>query len=85
MVLELDPVRGIARVEPGTILDDLRNSAERHHLRSQRFFVGMLAAQLGVIASTFAMAARKRSLLWSFAAAAGVAAISFAVYVYLFV
>src|SRR5262245_21777664 len=30
-------------------------SAERHHARSQRFFFGMLAAQLGVIISTFAI------------------------------
>lgn len=31
-VLSLDPDRRLARVEPGTILDDLRNAAERHHL-----------------------------------------------------
>lgn len=60
-------------------------SAERHHRRSQKFFYGMLAAQLGVIVSTLAMAARQRNLLWSVAAFAGAAAISFAVYVYLFV
>jgi len=60
-------------------------SAERHHKRSQRFFYGMLAAQLGVIISTFAIAARQRSFLWSLAAAAGLLAIAFAVYVYLFV
>jgi hypothetical protein len=60
-------------------------SAERHHDRSQRFFVGMLAAQLGVIVSTFALAARQRSLLWGIAAAAGLVAIAFAIYVYLYV
>lgn len=59
--------------------------AERHHKRSQRFFYGMLAAQAAVIVATFALAARKRSLLWSLAAAAGMAAVSFAIYVYLFV
>ncbi|HEV2211331.1 MAG TPA: DUF4337 family protein [Verrucomicrobiae bacterium] len=58
-------------------------SAERHHARSQKFFFGMLGAQLGVIVSTFAMAARNRNLLWSLAAAAGLLAIGFAVYVYL--
>jgi molybdenum-dependent DNA-binding transcriptional regulator ModE len=58
-------------------------SAERHHNRSQRFFFGMLAAQLGVIVSTLAMAARQRNLLWSLAALAGLAAIAFAIYVYL--
>ncbi len=57
-------------------------SAERHHARSQRFFFGMLAAQAGVIISTFAMAARQRNLLWTLAAAAGLAAIALAIYVY---
>lgn len=58
-------------------------SAERHHKRSGKFFFGMLAAQAAVIVSTFAIAARKRSFLWSIAAAAGVAAVIFAIYVYL--
>jgi len=60
-------------------------SAERHHRRSQRFFFGMLAAQAAVIISTFSIAAQKRSLLWSLAAGAGLAAIGFAVYVYFFI
>lgn len=60
-------------------------SAERHHRRSGRFFFGMLGAQAGVIIATFAIAARKRNLLWSLAAAAGAAAVSFAIYVYWFV
>ena len=60
-------------------------SAERHHKRSQRFFFGMLAAQLGVIVSTLAMAARQRNLLWALAAAAGLLAVAFAIYVYLYV
>jgi hypothetical protein len=60
-------------------------SAERLHLRSQRFFYGMLAAQAAVIIATFATAAHQRSLLWSLAAAAGVAAILFAAYVYLYI
>ncbi len=59
--------------------------AEHHHNRSQRFFYGMLAAQAAVIIATFAIAARRRNLLWSLAAAAGMAAVSFAIYVYLFV
>ena len=59
-------------------------SADRHYARSQKFFFGMLGAQLGVIVSTFAMAARNRNLLWSFAAAVGLLAIAFAVYVYLY-
>ena len=59
--------------------------ADRHHKRSQNFFLGMLAAQAAVIISTFSLAAQKRSLLWSLAAAAGAAAVAFAIYVYLFV
>ena len=55
----------------------------RHHARSAKFFYGMLAAQAAVIISTFSLAAKKRSMLWSVAAAAGLAAIAFAVYVYL--
>jgi len=31
-ILEIDPVRRIARVQPGVILDRLRNAAEKHHL-----------------------------------------------------
>jgi hypothetical protein len=60
-------------------------SAERHHRRSSRFFYGMLAAQLGVIVSTLAMAAQKRNLLWAIAAAAGGVALAFTVYVLLYV
>ncbi len=60
-------------------------SADRHYVRSQRFFYGMLAAQLAVITATFAIAARRRNLLWGLAAAAGMAAVLFAVYVYVYV
>jgi len=60
-------------------------SAEKHHARSGKFFYGMLAAQVAVIVSTFAIAARKRNFLWSVAAAAGTAAVAFSVYVYLYV
>jgi hypothetical protein len=58
-------------------------SAERHHKRSQRFFFGMLGAQLAVILSTVAMAARQKNLIWSLAAIAGLLAIAFAIVVYL--
>ena len=60
-------------------------SAEKHHRRSGKFFFGMLASQMAVIISTFALAARQKSFLWSIAAAAGVAAVSFSLYVYLYV
>lgn len=59
-------------------------SADRHRQRSQRFFYGMLGAQAAVIIATFAMAARQRNLLWSLAATAGVGALLFAGYVFLF-
>lgn len=59
-------------------------AAERHQRRSTRFFYGMLGAQAAVLVSTFALAARRRSLLWSLAASAGLGAVSFAAYVYLF-
>jgi hypothetical protein len=58
-------------------------SAGRHHRRSGKFFFGMLGAQAAVIVSTLAMAARQRNLLWTLAAVAGIAAIVFAIYVYL--
>jgi hypothetical protein len=60
-------------------------SAQKHHRRSGRFFYGMLAAQMAVIISTFAIAARQKNFLWSIAAAAGTAAVGFAAYVYLYV
>ena len=60
-------------------------TAERHSRRSQRFFFGMLAAQAAVIVSTFSIAATKRSALWTVAAAAGVTAIAFAIWVYFYV
>ncbi|MBV9523214.1 MAG: FAD-binding oxidoreductase, partial [Alphaproteobacteria bacterium] len=31
-ILEIDPIRRIARIEPGVICDTLRNAAEKHHL-----------------------------------------------------
>src|ERR1700691_5760923 len=31
-IVEIDPARRIARVQPGVVLDHLRNAAEKHHL-----------------------------------------------------
>ena len=42
----------------------------------------MLGAQVAVVVSTLSLAAQKRSVLWGLAAAAGLAAIAFAAYVY---
>lgn len=57
--------------------------AERHRIRSGRFFIGMLAAQLAVVIATFALAVQKRNTIWAVAASLGLAAIGFGVYVYL--
>jgi hypothetical protein len=58
-------------------------SAARHHLRSQRFFFGMLGAQAAVILSSLGLAMQRRNVMWSFAALIGLAALGFGVYVYL--
>lgn len=76
--------QGVANVYE-LLVRQSNSTAERHHRRSQRFFFGMLAAQAAVIISTFSLATRQRSVLWSLAALAGLAAIGFAVYVYFFV
>ena len=60
-------------------------TAEKHHARSGKVFYGMLASQMAVIIATFAIAARQRNFLWSIAAAAGTVAVSFSIYVYLYV
>src|ERR1700716_4741326 len=31
-IIEIDPAKRIARVQPGVVLDNLRNAAEKHHL-----------------------------------------------------
>ncbi len=59
-------------------------NAERHRSRSQLFFIGMLIAQAGVTIATLSLAVRKRSVLWVLAAVAGLAAIAFSGYVYLY-
>jgi hypothetical protein len=60
-------------------------NSERHRRRSKNFFYGMLAAQAGVATASFAIAARHRSGLWSLAGLAGLSALVFSLYVYLFV
>ena len=60
-------------------------NSERHRTRSGYFFFGMLAAQAGVTIATLALAVKFRSVLWSVASLAGLAAIAIAVVVYLYV
>ena len=57
--------------------------SDRHRDRSTNFFYAMLAAQGGVTIATFAIALRRRSFLWGVATAAGLAAVTFASYVFL--
>jgi hypothetical protein len=58
--------------------------SERHRTRSKHFFYGMLAAQAGVTIASFALAVRYKNLLWALASLAGIGAVAFAAYVYLY-
>jgi hypothetical protein len=58
--------------------------SDRSRRRSKEFFLGMLGAQAGVTVGTMSLAARKRRWLWFAAAAAGLFAVIYAGYVYLF-
>jgi hypothetical protein len=60
-------------------------TSDRHRVRSKEFFYGMLGAQAGVTIATFSLAVQRRNLLWGLAASAGLAAVTFAAYVYMFV
>jgi len=58
--------------------------SEHHRRRSKNFFYGMLAAQAGVALASFSLAARKKEGLWALAGAAGLAAVGFSFYVYMY-
>jgi hypothetical protein len=58
--------------------------SERHRTRSKHFFYGMLAAQAGVTIAAFALAVKHKSLLWSLATSAGLGAVLFGLYVYVY-
>ena len=60
-------------------------SSDVHRERSMFFLYGMLAAQAGVTIATFALAVRQKSVLWALATAAGVTAITIAIFAYQFV
>jgi hypothetical protein len=60
-------------------------AADRHRTRSVHFFYGLLCAQAGVAISSLALAARQRSVLWGLAGLAGLTALGFSLYVYLYV
>ena len=61
------------------------DTSDRYRIRSQRFFYGMLCAQAGVAISSLALAARRRSTLWGLAGLAGLTALIFSIYIYLYV
>jgi hypothetical protein len=58
--------------------------SERHRDRSKLFFYGMLAAQAGVMIASFSLAVKHRSVLWSLATLAGLGAVLYGTYVYLY-
>jgi hypothetical protein len=56
--------------------------SDQHHQRSQNLFYGMLAAQAGVVISSMAVAARRKSPLWLLASVAGILALGLSAWVY---
>ena len=60
-------------------------ASESHRKRSRHFFYGMLMAQAGVTIASFSLAMKYRSVLWSLATAAGITAVAFSGYVYLYI
>jgi hypothetical protein len=59
-------------------------ASDRHRDRSKQFFYGMLCAQAGVAIASLALAARQKSLLWGLAGVAGMTALAFSGWVYLY-
>jgi hypothetical protein len=59
-------------------------NSERHRTRSKLFFFGMLGAQAGVTIASLSLAVRQRNVLWGLAALAGIGAVLFCGYVYLY-
>lgn len=58
-------------------------ASDRHRQRSENFFIAMLAAQVGAVGSSLALARKRRNVLWLLAGTAGLVAIGFGGYVYL--
>lgn len=56
--------------------------SERHRQRSENFFFAMLAAQVGGVGSSLALARKRRSVLWLVAGIAGLGAVGFGAFVY---
>ncbi len=56
--------------------------SDRHQQRSGNFFFAMLAAQIGGVGSSLALARKRRSVLWLVAGIAGLVAAGFGAFVY---
>jgi hypothetical protein len=54
--------------------------SDRHRHKSEILFKAMLVAQIGAVASSLALARRRKSFLWLFAAIVGLVAIGFGAY-----
>jgi hypothetical protein len=84
-ILDYDARRYRREADYNMYLGFLREMQARHsartssvHLeRSMLLFYAMLAAQAGMAIGTFAMAVRKRSVMWALAALAGLGAVGF--------
>jgi hypothetical protein len=59
-------------------------TSDRHRTRSKLFFFCMLAAQAGVTIASLSLAVRQRNVLWALAGLAGIAAVTFSGWVYLY-
>ena len=59
-------------------------TSDRHRTRSKLFFFSMLAAQAGVTIASLSLAVQKRNVLWALAGVAGIAAVTFSGWVYLY-
>ena len=57
--------------------------SDRHREKSKLFFYAMLAAQIGAVVSSIAMARKTRSALWVFASVIGLVSLGFGAYVFL--
>ena len=57
--------------------------SDRHREKSKLFFYAMLAAQIGAVISSLAMAGKTRSALWVFASIIGLVSLGFGAYVFL--
>lgn len=58
-------------------------TSDRHRHRSENFFIAMLAAQVGAVGSSLALARKRRNVMWLLAGTAGLAAVGFGGFVYL--